>query len=254
LCSGYNFRPKEIMRQELIRQVVVFVAVTVAASFVFIQSSAAASRVLSEKLVSLVAPVGVLLCLFLLTRWMLAREGRSPRDLGLDLTLRRAKEWLAGGSWVASPSWRPGVSSFGSALHFTGSRILNSKSVPWRPASLPASNTREELFFRGYVFDRLIKTLGAWWAQTIVAAPFAAWHIWQGVPWIAAMTATTVASFLFGSVVLRWRSIAAAAGLHAAANFVRDMVLPLSISQQRRSQLYRTAIYHFNDECCCSSL
>jgi membrane protease YdiL (CAAX protease family) len=88
----------------------------------------------------------------------------------------------------------------------------------------------------------------------LLAAPFAAWHIWQGVPWIAAMTATTVASFLFGSVVLRWRSIAAAAGLHAAANFVRDMVLPLSISQQRRSQLYRTAIYHFNDECCCSSL
>jgi hypothetical protein len=38
----------------------------------------------------------------------------------------------------------------------------------------------------------------------LLAAPFAAWHIWQGVPWIAAMTATTVASFLFGSVVLRW--------------------------------------------------
>jgi hypothetical protein len=157
LCSRYYFRPKEIIRLALIRHVVVFVSVTVAASFVFIYSSAAALRVLPEKLVGLVAPVGMLLCLFLLTRWMLAREGRSPRDQGLDLTLRPAKEWLGGFvAGVALVAIWCVVVWLGAPFH-------------WKP------NPEFEV--------------GA------MAATFAAWHIWQGVPWIAAMTATTVASF-----------------------------------------------------------
>jgi hypothetical protein len=166
LCSRYNFRFKGNHKAGVDPTRRRVVSVTVAASFVFIQSSAAASRVLPEKLVGLVAPVGMLLCLFLLTRWMLAREGRSPRDQGASISLYDGRRNGSAGSWPASPLWRSGVASVGSALHFTGSRILN--------------------------FE-----VGA------MAATFAAWHIWQGVPWIAAMTATTVASFLFASIVLR---------------------------------------------------
>jgi hypothetical protein len=129
------------MRQALIRHVVVFVSVTVAASFVFIQSSAAASRVLPEKLVGLVAPVGILLCPFLLTRWMLAREGRSPRDQGPGSHSTTGEEWL--GAFVAGVAlvgiWCV-VVWLGTPFH-------------WKP------NPEFEV--------------GA------MAATFAAWHIWQ---------------------------------------------------------------------------
>jgi membrane protease YdiL (CAAX protease family) len=140
-------------------------------------------------------------------------------------------EWLGGfvGGIGLVAAWCV-IVWLGAPFHWKRNPDFEADAMIARFALLAASNTGEELFFRGYVFDRLIERLGAWSAQILVAAVFAAWHIWQGVPWIAALMTTTIASFLFGSVVLRWRSIPAAAGLHTAANFVRDMVLPLSVS------------------------
>lgn len=40
-----------------------------------------------------------------------------------------------------------------------------------------------------------------------------------------ALLGTTVGSPLFGLVFVRWRSVPAAAGVHAAANWVRDLLL-----------------------------
>jgi membrane protease YdiL (CAAX protease family) len=194
----------------------------------------------------------MLLCLFLLTRWMLAGEGRSPRDLGLDLTLRRAKEWLGGFvAGVALVAIWCVVVWLGAPFHWKPNLEFEVGAMAASFALLAASNTGEELFFRGYVFDRLIKTLGAWWAQTIVAATFAAWHIWQGVPWIAAVTAHRFCSArLFYA---REASLRLPAFIQPPTSFA-TWCCPCRSVQQRRSHLYCTAIYHFNDECCCSSL
>jgi membrane protease YdiL (CAAX protease family) len=47
----------------------------------------------------------------------------------------------------------------------------------------------------------------------------------NGLPWQAALLATTVGSLLFGLAFVRWRSVPAAIGVHAAVNWVRDLLL-----------------------------
>jgi hypothetical protein len=58
----------------------------------------------------------------------------------------------------------------------------------------------EELLFRGYGFERLIKGLGHWPAQRATALLFAAFHVANGWPWQVALMGTTVGSLLFGLV------------------------------------------------------
>jgi membrane protease YdiL (CAAX protease family) len=217
--------------QDLIRQIVAFVAITVPGLLLAIQLSAALSRFLPATLVGLVTPAALSLGLFVLTRWMLTREGRSPLELGADFAPRRAGE-LTGGfvGAIAFVAALCGVVWLVAPFHWRRNPDFHLSAMAARFALLAASNTGEELFFRGYIFDRLIRQLGIWRAQIIIAVAFAVWHMLQGVPWIAALVATGGASFLFGSVFHRWRSIPAAAGLHIGANFFRDMALPVSVS------------------------
>ena len=86
-------------------------------------------------------------------------------------------------------------------------------------------NAVEELVFRGYGFERLIAGLGHWKAQLITALLFAAFHVAQGASWQVALVGTTGASLLFGLVFVRWRSLPAAIGVHAAVNWTRDLLL-----------------------------
>jgi len=95
----------------------------------------------------------------------------------------------------------------------------------WSLLWLLSANAVEELVFRGYGFERLVRGLGHWPAQLIIALLFAAFHMLNGWPWQVALLGTTVASLLFGLVFLRWRSVPAAVGVHAAANWVRDLLL-----------------------------
>jgi membrane protease YdiL (CAAX protease family) len=83
----------------------------------------------------------------------------------------------------------------------------------------------EELIFRGYGFERLIAGIGHWQAQLLTALLFAVFHVANGWPWQTALAGTTVGSLLFGLVFVRWQSVPAAIGVHAAANWTRDLLL-----------------------------
>ena len=156
----------------------------------------------------------------LFLRW----DGRSPAVLGLDWSWRRAGEFIAGlggGAlliatmavcarlvlpfpWVRNPAFEPAAMVFAFLYFFF-------------------SNSAEELVFRGYGFERLIAGIGHWPAQLVTALLFALFHILNGWPWQTALIGTTSGSLLFGLVFVRWQSLPAAAGVHVAANWMRDL-------------------------------
>ena len=153
-------------------------------------------------------------------------EGRSLAVLGLDPSWRRVRElaggWAGGASlivvialiarlalpfpWVRNPAFDVGVA---------GLSLL----------ALLCGNAVEELVFRGYSFERLIALIGHWRAQLVTALLFALFHVLQGWPWLTALVGTTTGSLLFALVFVRWRSVPAAIGAHAASNWVRDLLL-----------------------------
>lgn len=102
---------------------------------------------------------------------------------------------------------------------------FDSHMAAWSFAWLVCFNAVEELIFRGYSFERLIAGIGLWQAQFVTALLFALFHVLSGWPWMVAVLGTTAGSLLFGFVFIRWRSVPAAAGVHAAANWTRDLLL-----------------------------
>ncbi|MGM9488167.1 CPBP family intramembrane glutamic endopeptidase [Ideonella sp. YS5] len=171
-------------------------------------------------------PAALAAALFALTYAFLRSEQRSLVALGLDASWRRLGELAAGltggaalvavmalilGLVLPFPwAWNPRFSA-GMAL--------------WSLLWLLCGNAVEELVFRGYGFERLIKGLGLGPAQLATALLFAVFHVVNGWPWQLALLGTTVGSLLFGLVFVRWRSVPAAVGVHAAANWVRDLLL-----------------------------
>jgi membrane protease YdiL (CAAX protease family) len=170
-----------------------------------------------------VAMLGVVLGATFLFLWW---DRRSPSVLGLDLRWRRLAE-LAGGL-------------AGGALFIAAVALLLRVVLPFEWERNPAffarlaldsllyllfANSVEELVFRGYSFERLIATIGHWPAQLVTALLFAVFHLVNGWPWQAAFTGTVIGSVLFGLVFVRWGSVPAAVGVHAATNWTRDLLL-----------------------------
>jgi membrane protease YdiL (CAAX protease family) len=157
-------------------------------------------------------------------------RGRAPTPAGRPIAgtagWRRARELALG---------------FGGGVLLIGAsaiavRLLLPLPWAWNPdfaldaaalslASLLCGNAVEELVFRGYSFERLIAGVGHWRAQLATALAFAAFHVAQGWPWQVALLGTTVGSLFFGLVFVRWRSVPAAAGAHAAVNWARGLLL-----------------------------
>lgn len=170
-------------------------------------------------IVTVVGMVGV-------TWLFLRRDGQTLASLSIELRTRRVSEQLAGyGSgvllmvavatgirlllpfpWIRNPRFHPAAAAFSAAYYLCG-------------------NSVEELVFRGYSFKRLIEAVGHWRAQLITALLFALFHVINGWSWPVALVGTTTGSLLFGLVFIRWHSVPAAAGVHAATNWARDLLL-----------------------------
>jgi membrane protease YdiL (CAAX protease family) len=171
-------------------------------------------------------PAGQLALTLALTLLFLWWDRRAPSALGLDLRPRRFAELalgFAGGAlligvmalvlsavlpypWKWNEEFRAGVAA-------------------WSLLYLLLTNGVEELAFRGYGFERLISAIGHWPAQIVSALIAAVFHVLHGWTWEIALISTTLGSILFGLVFVRWRSVPAALGVHAAMNFVRDLLL-----------------------------
>jgi len=84
----------------------------------------------------------------------------------------------------------------------------------------------EEIAFRGYALWRLIRLMGFWRAQVIVAGLFAVSHLTLGgYALLPALIGTTAGSLLFGTVFTRTRSLAAPIAMHSGWNIAQHLLL-----------------------------
>lgn len=174
------------------------------------------------------APLSAVLSISVLlfaTYWLLRREGSHLGEFGFTppaLAFQRLAAGFLGGGLllgVLALIIRACV-----PMHWS----LNA-SIPWSGVLMLLvlhliTNTCEELGFRGYGFSRLCHLIGMWPAQAIVAGVSAVFHVVCGWSWQIALVHTTAGSLLFALVFLRWRSIPAAIGVHAAWNWTRDLI------------------------------
>jgi len=101
-------------------------------------------------------------------------------------------------------------------------------------AQLLAAALGEELFCRGFLFQRLLDGLGMWPAQLIMAAffVFTHWHNpgMTGATKVLASLNVFLASILFGLAFLRTRRLALPLGIHWFANWTQGGLLGLGVS------------------------
>ncbi|HKP15292.1 MAG TPA: CPBP family intramembrane glutamic endopeptidase [Gemmatimonadaceae bacterium] len=171
-------------------------------------------------------PAAILALALALTLLFLWWDNRSPEVLGLDPKPRRLAELALGFVGAALLVGVIAVVMY-FVLPFPWQRNPNFRfdQAAWSLLFLLMSNGVEELVFRGYSFERMISAIGLWPAQIVTALIFAVFHVLHGWSWNAALVGTTLGSILFGLVFVRWRSVPAAVGVHAAGNWMRDLLL-----------------------------
>jgi uncharacterized protein len=104
----------------------------------------------------------------------------------------------------------------------------------------------EELFFRGFIFQRLIQGLGQWPAQLIIAFLFLLTHLnndgMTGTVKIFASINIFIASLLFGLAYIKTKSLAMPIGMHFMANFMQGPILGFGVSGSQEPSFCNPAI------------
>lgn len=142
----------------------------------------------------------------------------------------------------------------GAALMLTASFFLwiagsvtwqNNKIELWPLLSVSitfaAVAVAEEVLFRGFIFQRLMASLGTWPAQIIIAAYFLLIHMnnpgMTGIVKVLASINIFLASIMFGLAYIRTKSLAMPIGIHFTANLVQGVVLGFGVSGNEQASL-----------------
>jgi uncharacterized protein len=100
----------------------------------------------------------------------------------------------------------------------------------------------EELLFRGFIFQRLIESLGIWPSQFIIACFFLLTHInnpgMEGTTKILASCNIFIASIMFGLAFIKTKSLAMPLGLHLMANFTQGVFLGFGVSGEKGKSIF----------------
>ena len=172
----------------------------------------------------------------LLVSWgFLALEGRPLASLGLWLNrvwLRQLLTGLLGGFLLAGlPAL---LLAFLGGVHWRASEVRVFPAIVGGLLLAGAQAFAQEVFARGYVFQRLIAGLGRWPAQAIVALGFLAMHGLApgatGLSRLLDLLALVLMSLMLGEAWLRARSLALPFGIHAGWSFVQCTLLGFAIS------------------------
>ena len=176
-----------------------------------------------------------LFAVLLLASWLfLALEARPLVSLGLRLGpawVRDFAKGLAGGAGIIALS-AAGVFAWG-GFHLvrtpgSGIATLGLGALVYL---VPALN--EELAFRGYIFQRLEKSLGPWACLGVMALLFAAAHL--GNPGMTGSTRVLallniVMAGILGLAYQRTRSLALPMGLHLGWNWAQGALFGFDVS------------------------
>lgn len=173
-------------------------------------------------------------------RW----DGTGLESLGLTVSSRRVREFtfgfLVGGILFSELALVRGATvdatwSFGGVnAIFAACTGLLTAFVMLLP---------EELLFRGYAFQRLVQTVGAWPGILISAVLFGLYHLVGSGMWgmggFFRLAMPTLGGVVFGWAALRTRGLALPIGLHLAGNWVPASVF----SFERQSDVGPVALW-----------
>jgi membrane protease YdiL (CAAX protease family) len=111
---------------------------------------------------------------------------------------------------------------------------INAKASLIATAVFVSVAVAEEFLFRGFIFQRLIGSMGVWPAQLIIAAYFLLIHInnpgMHGTIKLLASVNIFIASLLFGFAFIKTKSLAMPLGIHFMANWVQGTLLGFGVS------------------------
>jgi membrane protease YdiL (CAAX protease family) len=172
-----------------------------------------------------------------------------PIALGLPMDLTASRQWVTGLSlgavlmsadvlmiaWFGSFQWH---------LHLTGHMLLRTIAVA---LLLLFGALSEELSFRGYPFQKLTESFGAFWAVVFLSALFGAVHLWNpdahGVlSW--AFWNTLAVGLLFALARIRTGSLWFSFGLHFGWNFFQGAIFGLPVSGIREFTTFTVGTAH----------
>ena len=183
-----------------------------------------------------IAYVLSLFAVLLSASWLFVTlEGRSLRSLGLHLGRAWAVDFAKGaclGAAIIALSAGGAFAWGGFHLVRTGFSGLSTLGAGALVYLVPALN--EELAFRGYIFQRLERSLGPWPSLLVMALLFGAAHL--GNPGltdstrILAMVNIVLAGCLLGLAYLRTRSLGLSMGLHLGWNWAQGAVFGFDVS------------------------
>lgn len=101
----------------------------------------------------------------------------------------------------------------------------------------------EEFLFRGFIFQRLIKSTGVWTAQLLMAAYFLLTHIGNpgmtGDIKILAFFNIFIASIMFGFAYIKTKSLVMPITFHFMANWVQGTLLGFGVSGYGQASLLK---------------
>lgn len=101
----------------------------------------------------------------------------------------------------------------------------------------------EEFLFRGFIFQRLMDSIGIWQAQFLIAAYFLLTHInnpgMTGSIKVLAGINIFLASILFGLAFIKTKSLSMPIGLHFMANWVQGSLLGFGVSGTEQSGIFQ---------------
>ena len=187
---------------------------------------------------------------FLGLSWVfLELEGRPLGSVGLQLDRRWARELMLG---AAAGATLMGLMALGAHLgggfHLARSPHAGFGQLlagAWLYLGVAFS---EELLFRGYAFQRLLRGMGLWPAQARMALLFAGMH-WPN-PGMAGATrawaslSITLAAILLGLCYLRTRSLALPIGLHLGWNWTQGSLLGFAVSGLHGPGWWTPVLHH----------
>jgi uncharacterized protein len=173
--------------------------------------------------------VNVFLCaaVILFTKLILYLEARKLNTIGWRPRSTRHWVQLLTGTMIGM------LMLIGTTLFIkwqTGFRWQNTP-LPWSTilvliVTVLASAYSQELIFRGYPFQLLLKKYGVWPAQIIMAVFFGLMHI-GNMPFseiIATMFTTGIGALLFGLAYIKTNNLALPTGIHFGWNFLQILL------------------------------
>ncbi len=179
-----------------------------------------------------------------LSTWIcLKLRGESFKQVGLHINKVWLKQFIAG--FIVSALLL--TLSTAIIMLFGGVKLSfhPSFSIGWILIGLyPVLFTavHEELLFRGFIFQRLINGIGAFWSQLILAVLFAFGH-WdnpgmEGASFLIASADLFVGALLLGLAYIKTKSLALPIGLHFGWNWFQGYILGFNVSGIESTSLF----------------